>query len=130
MKKTKIFLGGTVDSNWRDELIPKLEVDYFNPIVPDWTEEDYKEELKQRKICDFVLYCITPKMTGVYAIAEVIDDSNKQPEKTLFFVLEKDEESIFSERQKKSLIAVGKMVVKNGGKWFTSEEDLLNFLNK
>ncbi len=30
----KVFLGGTVsDSKWRDYLIPKLEIEYFNPVV-------------------------------------------------------------------------------------------------
>ena len=50
-----------------------------------------EEELKQREECDFVLYVITPKMTGVYSIAEVVDDSNKRREKTLFYFMEKDE---------------------------------------
>ena len=39
-----------------------------------------EEEIKQRAECDFCLYVITPKMTGVYSIAEVVDDSNKRPE--------------------------------------------------
>ena len=35
----KVFLGGTCnDSLWREELIKKLEIDYFNPVVDDWTE--------------------------------------------------------------------------------------------
>lgn len=84
-KQCKVFLGGTCnESTWRDELIKKLKIDYFNPVVDDWTEECYKEELRQREICDYCLYVITPRMTGVYSIAEVIDDSNKQ--KKLYFV--------------------------------------------
>ena len=71
-KRCKVFLGGTCnESTWRDELIKKLKIDYFNPVVDDWTEECYKEELRQREICDYCLYVITPKMTGVYSIAEV-----------------------------------------------------------
>ena len=68
----KVFLGGTCnESTWRDKLIKMLEIDYFNPVVDDWTEECYQEELRQRKICDYCLYVITPRMKGVYSIAEV-----------------------------------------------------------
>ena len=36
----RIFLGGTCNgTTWRDELIKGLTVDYFNPVVEDWTEE-------------------------------------------------------------------------------------------
>ena len=49
----KVFLGGTCnESTWRDKLIAMLEIDYFNPVVDDWTEECYQEELRQREICD------------------------------------------------------------------------------
>ena len=66
----KIFLGGTCNgSNWRDELIPKLQCDYFNPVVKDWTPACQEEERRQRQGCDVVLYVITPLMEGVYAIA-------------------------------------------------------------
>ena len=45
----KVFLGGTCNgSTWRDELIPMLNIDYFNPVVENWTSECQKEELKQR----------------------------------------------------------------------------------
>ena len=112
----KIFLGGTCNgSKWRDKLIPLLDIDYFNPVVEDWTPECQEEEIKQRKECDFVLYVITPKMKGVYSIAEVVDDSNKQPDKTIFCILEKDDGEEFDEHQIKSLGQVGKMVRENGG---------------
>ena len=40
----KIFLGGTCnESTWRDELIPNLTIDYFNPVVKDWTPDCMKE---------------------------------------------------------------------------------------
>ena len=49
----KIYLGGTCDSKWRDTLIKKLKVDYFNPVVEDWDLECQKEELRQ---CEIVIY--------------------------------------------------------------------------
>lgn len=141
----KVFLGGTWNNSlWRNELIPMLNIDYFNPVVDDWTEECYQEELKQREICDYCLYVITPRMTGVYSIAEVVDDSNKRPERTIFCVLEEDrmqnvsEKSLYAEirnkvyfnkGQLKSLDKVGIMVENNGGKYFKSLFQVAEYLN-
>ena len=131
----KVFLGGTCnESTWRDRLIKQLEIDYFNPVVDDWTEECMVEEIKQRGLCDYVLYVITPFMTGVYSIAEVIDDSNKRPEKTLFCFLGSDlnkngESKSFTIGQMKSLGAVERMVKKNGAIVLNGLEQLSFFLN-
>ena len=131
MAKTKVFLGGTCNnSTWRDKLIPLLKIDYFNPVVDDWTPECQDEEIRQRELCDYCLYTITPKMTGVYSIAEVVDDSNKRPEKTILCVLDEDDESSFSETQIKSLKQVKEMVKNNGANVFDSLEDIASFLNK
>jgi hypothetical protein len=131
MDKTTVFLGGTCNnSTWRDKLIPLLKIDYFNPVVDDWTPECQDEEIRQRESCDYCLYTITPKMTGVYSIAEVVDDSNKRPEKTILCVLDKDNESSFSETQIKSLKQVKEMVKNNGANVFDSLEDIASFLNK
>jgi len=138
MKKTlkqlengiEVFLGGTTnESDWRDILIPKLEIDYFNPVVKDWDEEAQKKEIEKRESCDFVLYVITPKMMGVYSIAEVVDDSNKRPKKTLFCVLEKDDDKEFNKHQMKSLGMTKKMVRENGAIVFDSLEAIADFLN-
>lgn len=57
----KVFLGGTCnESTWRDQLISMLKIDFFNPVVEDWTPECQEEEIKQRNECDFCLYVITP----------------------------------------------------------------------
>ena len=131
MTKTKVFLGGTCNnSTWRDKLIPLLKIDYFNPVVDDWTPECQDEEIRQRELCDYCLYTITPKMTGVYSIAEVVDDSNKRSEKTILCVLDEDDENIFSETQIKSLKQVKEMVKNNGANVFNSLEDIASFLNK
>jgi len=47
----EVFLGGTCNgSKWRDILIPRLKISYFNPVVDNWTEEDYQKELKIIKL--------------------------------------------------------------------------------
>lgn len=150
----KVFLGGTCNgSKWREKLIEMLKIDYFNPVVDDWDEFAYQQELKERKECDFVLYVITPKMLGTYAIAEVIDDSNKRPEKTIICVLDKDKLSVsefnsgdfkekpqylyggqvvifFQKPQEKSLRKVSEMVLINHGLSFNTLELVAEYLNK
>ena len=81
----KVFLGGTCSGwKWRDKLQPLLKCDFYNPIVRNWSEEDRLKEVHERETSDYVLYGITNGIKGVYSIAEVVDDSNKRPEKTLF----------------------------------------------
>lgn len=131
----KVFLGGTCnESTWRQRLIKNLKVGYFDPVVDDWTPECMEEELRQRGFCDYVLYVITPFMTGSYAIAEVVDDSNKRPKKTLFCVLDSDvnkatQEKSFTVGQLKSLGAVRKMVEGNGARAFDNLAQVWEFLN-
>ena len=126
----KVFLGGTCnESKWRGRLIPGLKIDYFDPVVPDWTPECQAEELRQRDLCDYCLYVITPYMTGVYSIAEVVDDSNKRPDRTVFCVLPTDEQAEFTKGQLRSLRAVGGMVSRNGAHSFESLDDVADFLN-
>ncbi len=108
----KVFLGGTCNnSDWREKLIKDLKIDYYNPVVEDWTSECMEEEIRQRKECDICLYVISKEMTGVYSIAEAIDDSNKRPERTVFSFIEEG----FSDGQIESLEQVGSMVSRNGG---------------
>ena len=131
----KVFLGGTCNnSTWRDKIIPLLEekgIEYFNPVVENWTEECQLREIEERKNCDFCLYVITPKMMGVYSIAEVIDDSNKRPDKTIFCFLTEDTEHFnFNGQQEKSLTQVGKMVQQNGGAWFSRLETIVTYLDE
>lgn len=127
----KVFLGGTCnESEWRHKIIPMLEIDYFNPVVPDWTPACMEAEKRQRVKCDFCLYTITPKMTGVYSIAEVVDDSNKRPEKTILVLLRKDVSDYFSNSQWKSLKAIASMVRSNGGHIFDTLEKAALYMNQ
>ena len=129
-EKMKVFLGGTCnESKWRDEMIQRLKIDYFNPVVEDWNEECQAREIEERSTADYCLYVITPKMTGVYSIAEVVDDSNKRPKKTILVTLYEDEEEDFDVSQQRSLGMVVQMVCDNGGKAFYSLGLAANYLN-
>lgn len=128
--RKKCFLGGTCNgSNWRQNLIPLLTIDYFDPVVKDWTPECQAREIQERETCDFCLYVITPKMTGVYSIAEVADDSNKRPQKTVFCFLTEDEDKQFDKVQLKSLVQTGKLVAANGAKVFSNLQEVAAYLN-
>ena len=126
----KVFLGGTCNgSTWRDILIKDLQIDYFKPCAEQWTSAMMKEEIKQRSECDFCLYVITPKMKGVYSIAEVVDDSNKRPHKTIFCYLTDDEDQKFSPDQIKSLDQTGRMIKENGATFLTTLTATADYLN-
>ena len=148
----RVFLGGTCEGfDWRNEsIIPHLKIDHFNPVVDDWNEQAMKNELYERENCDYVLYMITPGIKGVYSIAEVIDDSNKRPGKTVFcFVNTKEKPEIgstytvsitddygkliekhwFDSKMEKSLNAVGAMVERNGGTWCKDVNEVIEYLN-
>ena len=127
----KVFLGGTCnESKWRDELIPMLKIDYFNPVVDDWNDEAMAEEERQKKECDFNLFVITPKMTGVYAIAEAVQFSMTRPRSTIFCVLDEDDGLEFTKGQAMSLDAVHKLVIGNHAKAFDNLVCVAEHLNQ
>lgn len=126
----KVFLGGTInESKWRDTLIPKLKIDYFNPVVDTWDDEARLREKHEKEICDYLLFVITPLMDGVFSIAEVVDLSNKYPEKTILCVLDNDEGNEWSDFQKTSLNQLKKLVQVNGAMVFDNLDEVAEYLN-
>ena len=133
--KKRVFLGGTCnESTWRNKImiyLAKAGLDYFNPVVEDWTPEAQAIEVGERKICDFCLYTITPLMSGVYSIAEVVDDSNKQPKKTVLVLLPGlDGTATFSAGTWRSLVAVAALVRRNGAHVFDNLHQAVLWLAK
>lgn len=132
-ESNKVFLGGTCnESTWRDELIPKLEeidFDYFNPVVEDWTPECQDIEIYEKaNNCNIHIYVITNKMKGVFSIAEAIESVFNKDKKTIFCVLD-GFDGDFPDYQVKSLEAVGRMVERNGGKYVSSLDKIIEILN-
>lgn len=127
----KVFLGGTcAESKWREKIIPDLQCDYFNPVVKDWTPECQENEEREKVICDFHLYVITPKMKGVFSIAEAVNDSHVLPKGHCIFCITKEEDDRdFTKGEMKSLEATAKLVEKNGAKVFRNLDDVVNYLN-
>lgn len=123
----KVFLGGTYNSKWRDEIIPMLKIQYFNPIVENWTSECQAEEERQKNnVCDLQLYVITSDMTGVFSIAEVSEAAINLNERCVFCILNIEN---FSEAQQKSLKAVENLVKKYNGKVCNSLQEIAEYLN-
>lgn len=131
----KVFLGGTCAGwKWRDELEPLLKCDYYNPIVENWSEEDRLREVHERETADYVLYGITSGIKGVYSIAEVVDDSNKRPEKTLFLNLYTNGELAqnltgHKKQMAHSLAATENLLKENGVMVFHNIQSVADFLN-
>lgn len=126
----KVFLGGTVaGSTWRDYVIRRLKIDSFNPVVDTWTEEDQKRELYEREHCEYCLYVLTPKMTGWYSIAEIVEDSYKKTDHTIFCFLKEDGGKKFTNKQIYQIEQIGKLVRANGSIWKKSLDEVIDFLN-
>ena len=87
-----------------------------------------ERELEEKEDCDYLLTVVTPLMTGVFSIAEVIDCSNKHPEKAVFCYLKEDGGKVFDKGQMMSLDRVGEMVEANGGKWVKDFDQLPDIL--
>lgn len=138
----RIFLGGTVNSDWRYFMINELNkicVDYFNPIVTNWDKEAQKREEIEKEKCDWLLFVITPKMKGYYSIAEVVDASNKYPEKTIFTLLNSDNEGglngfkhkyVWHKEGETSMHAIMELVEKNGAHVFNNFNDTIKFIKE
>lgn len=128
--KSCVFLGGTTGSRWRDRLMPMLTVPYFNPIVAVWDEESQANEIHHRETCEHIVYVVTSKMSGFYAIAEMVEDSMRRPEKTLCCFLDNDDGAVFTTHQKRSVQAMRAMLERHGTVCYDSLEDLANAINQ
>lgn len=107
----------------------KKLISAFNPVVENWTPDCQDEEIRQRNESDIVLYVITPKMTGVYSIAEVVDDSNKRPHRTILCVLEEDDGVVWTQHQFKSMGMLARMVSENDAFVFNTLGRVAEYLN-
>lgn len=133
----KIFLGGTVAGyDWRKIIEKEFKcyrnVELFNPIVSKWTKECVIRENEYKENCDISLFVITPYMEGIYSIAEAVEESNKRPEGTVFVILDKvvnnKEIRTFTEHMKHSLQVTGELIERNGGKYFTSLDEVIDYI--
>jgi hypothetical protein len=121
--ENKVFLGGTcAESTWRNDLIPLLRVNYFNPVVDNWTSECQKIEKEEKNDkCNIHLYVITSEMQGFFSIAEIIDSLHEESKFTIANFYTKG----FTEKQKYSIKAILQMIADHGG-WGLSDFSLID----
>ena len=137
MRKVKVFLGGTcASSTWRSELIPMLDqerVEFFNPQLPPgaWNEEAQAVEDFHRETDDIRVYVITPEaeLEIGYSHVEVVDDSNKRPDRTVLLVIPEANGKTFSKHGLKVTLKTAKLVAENGATVVESLDELAEFLN-
>lgn len=139
-KPEKIFLGGTcADSKWRDELIPELDklgINYFNPIVSDWTPECQKiEDDEKENNCNTHLYLLTPEMRGMFSVAEIIDSAWKVKNSDTGFVIfgilgTEDEWGLDRYRSLKATVKMASEIIGSRGKamFMNSVVDIVDIL--
>lgn len=139
-KEQVIFLGGTVEGfDWRSGLIAKWKkamndpsnkkinhIKLYNPILPNWSEEDRKreDEIKNNSLIN--IFVITPDMRGYYSIAEAINCSHKTGSKSILIVYDKYDNG-FDKMQKHSFDHIGELIKTNGGIYkYVSGDDALD----
>lgn len=127
----KVYLGGDdIESEWRERLIPLLQIDYYDPTVDSWTTEGQAESRREQEECDFSLFVVTPKMQCIYTIAEVVHSSiARQSESTILCVLDGDDDRKFGASQVVAFAAVGRLIDRYGTKVFNSLEKVAEHLN-
>ena len=132
----KVFLGGTCRGHdWRQQIIPKLHCDYFNPLVENWTEENRQIEEREKTLCDYHLYVVNGFMSGVYTIAEIVNDAHTMDRNKLVVVFYYD--SFFTAKKKRcinkklvsSLIATEKLLNSLGVKVYHYVGDAIAYIN-
>ena len=122
----KVFLGGTCnESTWRDELIPMLEMDYFNPVVSDWNLDAQEIEEVAKELCEYKLFTITKEIRGVYSIAEMVEEGIKNGSKTIVCILLEG----FDKARGRSLVAVARLLRKYDVKIFHELKLVADYLN-
>ncbi len=124
----KIFLGGACTSDWRSKLIPLLDVEYFNPVVTEWSEEHRLNEEKEKSTkCNIHLYMIDSTMTGKYSFVELGFSLNQIGVKVIVQVNGEG----FTDKEMDNMEAVINFVTENGGTAFFDDgvEYLATILN-
>lgn len=84
-----VFLGGTcAGEDYRRQMIPMLEIDYFNPVVDDWNQDSIEIENQAKQRCAYELYVFTPEQTGMYGFMEaVVSAFHRRPQEVVIVFL-------------------------------------------
>lgn len=130
-----VYLGGTIESDWRQIIIPLLKVEYVNPVENYWSPDLRAKTISLRDQCEYSLYCITPNQIGFYAIAELIQDAHVKRGRCIYCMIdadknENDSGAVFTDRALLSLESVGMMVLSLGACWVPNLRTAANVINE
>lgn len=129
-----VFLGGTCGEDtwrqrfikyWKSSYIGDEDIELFNPVVEEWTDECRIKEDAVKATARINLFVITPEQAGPYSFAEAVESAITLPGKTMLLAYN-DETT--GAKVSKSIDAVGKMVTAHGGifKRYNSMQMLVN----
>lgn len=131
-REYSLFLGGTCQGHdWRLDLIPMLNknIKYFDPYLrngEEWNEAAKLRERVKRKTSDYVLYVLTSDCVKIpYSIAEVVDDSNKNPLGTILYINLEG----FNKKEVNSANEIKNLCKRNGAKICESLEEIAEYMN-
>lgn len=129
-KKVTVYLGGiSLSNDWRELVIPQLQINYIDPLQFNEVDGLQEKVFNLKDECTLIFYLFRPGMNGFLCVPELIDDSNKFSEKTVYCAVLENNDQVFTDHQKKSLEAIGKMVERNGGRWIKTLDEAIIFLN-
>lgn len=136
-----IYVSGTrnPESRWREEFLDILNkkypaLTYFSPIVrqEEWTQQAQIYENNEKKRCIVHFYCLSPLMTGVYTIAELVHDSCTIPGWTVALLIDDDNGHRFECGMYKSVARTLQLACRHNGAGrvydLETAADLCNYL--
>lgn len=132
-----VFLGGTLDSEWRAKFLKLLEekeskIKCYNPVVEKWTYESIVLENLVKQNAKYHVYVLTPNMMGVYSIAEMVDSAHENGVETYICIKhedEKDGESVYwHPKMINSINAISNLLIRHGAHKASNLEELVNKL--
>lgn len=125
-----VGLFGTVNSDWRERIIPMLKTNYFNPIVDDWTPEAQAQEELIKQTASGILFVISPKQKGFFSFVELTEFALQSPDRMFVCILDNDDNVSWDADAKKSIDAVRKFLTdKTDVTVYTTLEDVANAIN-
>lgn len=126
-----VFLGGTcAGSKWREELKPGLICGYFDPMVEEWSDTCYENELVHMEKDDFLLWVMTPESTNFLSYAEITDNAHRYPDRFCYTFLPEYGGKTFSREQIRALRKIGFLVERAGGQYFEDYREAFAFFSK
>lgn len=84
-----VYLGGTINSPWRDNIIPYLTIPYIDPRVKNWDKEAIRRDKIKKKNSSIHLYVIDAgRHRGVYTFKEITESVITNPKGTIVILVD------------------------------------------